>query len=68
MPRNSLISTVLPTPRRPVKIRPRSGSPRLQTFQQDVERANLLGPAGELGRALSRAGRVGIDRCIHVSM
>ena len=64
--RSWLSSTVLPTPRSPVSTSERSRPAVRDPFQDDVERRELGVAAGELGRALSRAGGVGVPHGIHV--
>ena len=64
-PRSALSSTVLPTPRSPVSTSDRSGRPLGHPLQHHVEGAQLLVAAGQLGRALPGAGRVGVPDRIH---
>ena len=63
--RRALSSTVLPTPRSPVSTIERSGRPRGDPLQHDVEGPQLLVAAGELGRALAGAGGVGVPDRVH---
>ena len=63
--RSALSSTVLPTPRSPVSTSERSGRPLDHPLEHDVEGAELLVAAGELGRALAGAGGVGVPDRVH---
>ena len=63
--RSALSSTVLPTPRSPVSTRLALGPAAGDPLQHDVERAQLLVTAGQLGRPLAGAGRVRVPDRVH---